>query len=95
VNGGDIVAALLLVATVGGLFVAPICYLCISGYREDQAERITHRRQEAQIHITLLEHKFWPDRTTAWYGHDNCRICGIYADPPRPTLPDPGLYLKR
>jgi hypothetical protein len=92
VNTGDIINLLLLTVTLGVLLVAPTCYICISGYREGKAEAFTmaiRRREEAQIQVTLLEHKVWPGRPIDWYGHDNCHVCGIYANPPRPTLPDP------
>jgi hypothetical protein len=51
---------------------------------------ITPRWEQAQIQITHLEHQIWATKPIDWYGHDNCHICGIYANPPRPTLPDPG-----
>jgi hypothetical protein len=67
----DLVAALLLIATLGVLLIGPICYLCISGYREDKAERVRLDMQRAQA----LEHDVWPDRTPEWFGHKSCSYC--------------------
>jgi hypothetical protein len=72
VNAGDITATLLLIATLGVLLVAPICYLCISGYREDRTKRSRRTRET----IELLEHKVWPGQTRAWYDHRACHDCG-------------------